>query len=143
MEFYSTFGMVHAGAAILLFLLAILSVSTAVLIAVKPGVDQANEKLVKKANTIGIIENIVAGIVTLTGVIAMIVGPWSLSQLWLWMSLLIMVFYSLTLFYITKPVRLAPAEGGSAFKVGMQVLLRFIYLLLIAFTSVLMLFKPF
>ncbi len=142
MEFYSTFGMVHAGAAILLFLLAILSVSTAVLIAVKPGVDQANEKLVKKANTIGIIENIVAGIVTLTGVIAMIVGPWSLSQLWLWMSLLSMVFYSVTLIFVTKPARLAVAKGGSEIKVGMQVLLHMVYFLLIWIGFFIMVLKP-
>lgn len=135
--------LVHISAVILLFLLALISIFISVYTAAKPDVDQTNKWLLNIANTIWLIENIVAGIVTLTGLIAMYVGSWSLSQPWLWLSLLIMVFYSLTLFYITKPVRLAPAEGGSAFKVGMQVLLRFIYLLLIAFTSVLMLFKPF
>ncbi len=134
--------MVHAGVAILLFSLALLSVLFAVLTAVKPGVDQANERLVKKANTIGLIENIVAGIVTLTGVIAMFIGPWPLSQLWLWMSLLIMVFYSVTLVYVTKPARLAVAEGGSEIKTGMQVLLHVAYLLLILVAFALMQFKP-
>ncbi len=134
--------MVHAGVAILLFLLALLSVLFAVLTAVKPGVDQANERLVKKANTIGLIENIVAGIVTLTGVIAMFIGPWPLSQLWLWMSLLIMAFYSVTLVYITKPTRRAVAEGGSEIKTGMQVLLHVAYLLLIFVAFALMVFKP-
>ena len=133
---------VHISVAILLFSLAILSVLTAVLIAVKPSTDPANERLVKKANTIGLIENIVAGIVTLTGLLAMFIGPWPFSQLWLWMSLLIMAFYSVTLVYITKPRRMAVAEGGSEIKTGMQVLLHVGYLLLIMVTFALMLLKP-
>ncbi len=45
---------------------------------------------------------IVAVIVTLTGVIAMFMGSWSLSQSWLWMSLLVMAFYIVALGWITK-----------------------------------------
>ena len=134
--------MVHIGVAILLFLLALLSILVAVLTAVKPGVDRANEGLVKIANSIGLIENIVVGLVTLTGLIAMFTGSWSLSQLWLWMSLLIMVFYSVTLVFITKPARLVLAEGGSEIKVGMQVLLHVVYLLLLLVSFALMLLKP-
>ncbi len=132
----------HASMAVLLLILAILSVSVAVLTAVKPGTDRANEKLVKRANTIGLIENIVAGLVTLSGLIAMFLGPWPLSQLWLWMGLLIMVFYSGMLIFVTKPARMAVAEGGSEIKVGMQVLLHVASLLLLMVGFSLMLLKP-
>lgn len=134
--------MSHAGGAILLFLLASLSIFIAVLTAVNPGADRANKRLVKIANTIGLTENIVAAIVTLTGVIAMFVGSWPLSQLWVWMSLLIMVFYSVTLVYVTKPMHLVVAEGGSEVKSGMQVILHVVYLLLLLVAFALTLLKP-
>ena len=134
--------MAHGGAALLLFSLAIISVLIAVLIAVRPAVDQANQRLVKKANTVWLIENIIAGIVTLSGVLAMFLGSWSLSQLWLWMSLLIMVFYSVALVYITKPARQAVAQGGSEVKTGMQVVLQVAHVLLLLVAFALMLLKP-
>jgi len=134
--------MVHGGAAILLFSLAIISVLIAVLIAVKPAADQANQRMVKKANTVWLIENIVAGIVTLSGLIAMFMGPWSLSQLWLWMSFLIMAIYSVALVYITKPARQAVAQGGSEVKTGMQVVLQLAHVLLLFVAFALMALKP-
>ena len=142
MSFYRTLSMVHGGAALLLFSLAIISVLIAVLIAVKPAADQANQRLVKKANTVWLIENIIAAIVTLSGVLAMFLGSWSLSQLWLWMSLLIMVSYSVALVYITKPARQAVAQGGSEVKTGMQVVLQVAHVLLLLVAFALMLLKP-
>ena len=73
--------MMHGAAGLLLFLLAIVSVSLAVLIAVKPAVDQAHSRLVNKAYFVATIEIIVAVVVTLTGVISASMGGWSLSQL--------------------------------------------------------------
>ena len=142
MGFYDILTRVHGGSSILLFALAIISVLVSVLIAVKPAVDPANESLLKKANAIGLIENVVAGIVTLTGLIAVVMGSWTLSQLWLWLSLTIMVFYSLALVFVTKPARLAVPIGGSAVKTGLQVVLQMghVLLLLVAFT--LMVLKP-
>ena len=110
--------------------------------AVKPGADKANARLVKLGNAIGLIENIVAAIVTLTGLIAVYMGSWPLSALWVWMSLLIMVFYSTTAVAITKPARQAVAVGSSAIKVGMQVLLHVGYFLLLLVGFVLAWFKP-
>ena len=85
--------MMHGAAGLLLFLLAIISVVFAVLIAVKPAVDQAHSRLVNKADFVATIEIIVAVVVTLTGVISASMGGWSLSQLWLWLSLVLMAFY--------------------------------------------------
>jgi uncharacterized membrane protein len=134
--------MVHSGASILLFSLAIISVVISVLIAVKPAIDSANERLVTKANTVGLIEIIVAGVVILTGLIAMFMGAWPLSQLWLWMSLMVIVFYCVALIYVTKPARMAVAEGGSAIKTGLQVVLQMGHVLLLFVAFALMLLKP-
>ena len=132
----------HSGTGILLFSLAILSVIFAVLIAVKPATDPANEGLLRKANSVGLVESLVAVIVTLTGVMMVFIGPWSFSELWLWMSLLTMAFYSAALFFITTPARLLVAKDGSAVKCGMQVALQIGHVLLLIFASALMLLKP-
>jgi hypothetical protein len=142
MSLHPILSMAHSGAAILLFSLAIISLLISVLIAVKPAADHANEGLTKKANTVGLIENIVVGIVTLTGVITVFTGSWSFSQLWVWMSLLIVAFYSAALIFITKPARLAVAKGGSAVKVGMQVTLQLGHVLLLIVAFAFMVLKP-
>jgi hypothetical protein len=142
MSFYRILSMAHAGTAILLLSLATISVLIAVLIAVKPAADQAHKGLVKKANFVGLIEIIVAVIVTLTGLIAMFMGSWSLSQSWLWMSLMVMAFYIVALEWITKPARLAVAEGGSQVKSGLQVVLQMGHVLLLFVAFALMELKP-
>ncbi len=142
MSFSPVLSIVHSGTAILLFSLAILSVILAVLIAVKPAADRANEGLLRKAITVGLVESIVAVIVTLTGVVSVFMGPWSFSQLWLWMSLMTMVFYSAALFFMTNPARLVVAKGGSALKCGMQVALQIGHVLLLIVAYALMLLKP-
>jgi len=134
--------MLHVGVALLLFTFAMLSVVIAVLIAVKPGIDHANVALVKKANVVAIVENVIVGLVILTGVIAMLMGSWPLSQHWLWMSLLIMAFYSLSLVFIVKPARMAVGIGSSATKVGMQVLYQMTHLLMIMVSFAFMFLKP-
>jgi len=142
MSSYEILSRVHGGTSILLFSLAIISVLISVLIAVKPAADQANAGLLKKANAIGLIENIVAVILTITGLIAVFMGSWRLSELWLWMSLMIMVFYSLALIFITKPARLAVPIGGSAVKTGLQVILQIGHVLLLFVAFALMVLKP-
>jgi uncharacterized membrane protein len=142
MSFYRILSMSHGAAAILLLSFATISILIAVLIAVKPAVDQANKGLVRKANFVGLIEIIVAVIVALTGMIAMYMGSWSLSESWLWMSLMIMVFYIAALEWVTKPARLAVAEGGSEVKSGMQVVLQMGHVLLLFAAFALMELKP-
>lgn len=126
----------------LLFLLAMASVALSVLIAVKPAADPANSELLKTANVVGWIEVSTAGFVTLSGLFLVYTGSWSLTQFWLWMSLLIMVFYSTALKRITKPARMQVASGGSEIKVGMQVLLQIGHLLLLLVAYSMMLLKP-
>jgi uncharacterized membrane protein len=140
--FHQIVTMVHSGTALLLFSLALISVSISVLIAVKPAADPANAGLVRKANVVGWIEISTAGLVTLSGLIAMYMGGWPLSQLWLWLSLLIMVFYSTVLKRVTKPARLVVAVGGSEVKSGMQVVLQIGHMLLLVVAYMLMLLKP-
>ena len=142
MSFSPVLNMVHSGAAILLFSLAILSVLIAVLIAVKPAADPANAKLVKKANFVGLIELIVVGVVTLSGAIAVFMDSLSWSQSWLWMSLMIMVFYSGALIFVTKPARMSVSKGGSEIKTGMQVILQMGHVLFLFVAFALMLLKP-
>ena len=132
----------HWSTGILLFALAVISVSMSVLIAVKPAADPANAKLLRKANIVGLTESIVAGIVTLTGLIAAFIGSWSLSELWLWLSLVIMLFYLTALKRVTKPARQVVAVGGSAIKSGMQVILQIAHLLLLLVAFLLMFLKP-
>jgi hypothetical protein len=134
--------MIHGGGGILLFALAILSVVIAVLIAVKPAVDQAHSTLVKRANVVSMIEIIVAMVVTLTGLLAMFAGGWSLSELWLWLSLVIMVFYMSALTWVTKPARMAVATGGSQVKSGMQVVLQMAHVLWLFGAFALMELRP-
>jgi hypothetical protein len=141
-NFYSVLGMVHWVAALLLFSLAIISVLMAVLIAVKPAADPANARLVKKANFVGLIELVVVGLVTLTGAIAVFMSSLSWSQSWLWMSLMIMVFYSAALIFVTKPARMSVSKGGSEIKTGMQVILQMGHVLFLFVAFALMLLKP-
>ena len=142
MSFPITLSTIHAGSAILLLILAHVSVGFAVWIAVKAAADPANIKIVNMANKVGFIENAVAGILTLSGLIIAIQGPWSMSELWLWMSLLIMVFYMVALVRVTKPARMAVAESGSAIKSGMQCILQIGHILLLIVAFALMLLKP-
>ena len=132
----------HWSTGILLFALAMISVSMSVLIAVKPAADPANAKLLRKANIVGLTESIVAGIVALTGLIAVFIGSWSLSELWLWLSLVVMLFYLTALKRVTKPARQVVAVGGSAIKSGMQVILQIGHLLLLLVAFLLMFLKP-
>ena len=141
MDFYQILITTHIGVGILLFSVALVSVAIAVVSAVDPA-DKTNVVLVERANTVGFIENIIACMVTLTGLGAMFLGSFSLSELWLWMSLSIMVFYSLMLVLITKPARLRVARGGSAVKTGMQVLFHVAHILLIIVSFAFMLLKP-
>ena len=142
MSFDQVLNMAHGGAAILLLSLALISILIAVLIAVVPAADPANENLVRRANTAGLIQNIVVGFVTLTGVVAVFMGSWPFSQFWLWSSLVAMAFYSVALQFITKPARMAVAEGGSEGKVGLQVALQVAHVLLLMVVFASMLVKP-
>ena len=142
MDLYTILIMVHSGSAIFLLTLSTISVSIAVLIAVKPAVDHANMELVKKANVVGLLENIFAGIVTLTGLIVMFMGSWEFLDLWMWMSLMIIVFYSVALVVITKPARLRVAEGSSEVKTGLQVVLEIGHIMLLMIAFSLMMFRP-
>ena len=142
MSFHQVLSLTHCGAAILLLALAMISILIAVLIAVRPAADAANEALVRKANMAGLIQNIVVGLVTLTGVIAVFIGSWSFSEFWLWSSLVVMVFYSAALQFITKPARMAVAEGGSEGKVGLQIALQVAHFLLIMVVFASMMVKP-
>ncbi len=142
MTFYQVLSVAHGGSAILLLSLAVFSIGIAVSIAVKPAADQANKALVSKANTVGLIQNIVVGIVALTGLVVAFMGSWPLSHFWLWTSLGVVVFYSLALQYITKPARMAVAKGGSEGKVGLQVALQVAHVLLLMVTFASMMVKP-
>jgi len=142
MSFPITLSTVHAGSAILLLFLAHVSVGMAVWIAVKAAADPANVKIVNMANKVGFVENAVAGILTLSGLIIAIQGPWSLSEMWLWMSLVIMVFYMVALVRVTKPARMAVAKSGSEIKSGMQCILQIGHVLLLIVAFMLMLIKP-
>ena len=133
---------VHSGTAIVLFSVAMISVTLAVLIAVRPAVDHGNAELLRKAKTVGRIEGFVAVVLTLTGLITVFASPWSFSQSWVWMSLMAMVFYSAALFFITNRSRLVVAKGGSAVKCGMQVNLQMGHVLLLIFVLALMYVKP-
>jgi len=141
-SFYQVLSMAHGGAAILLLSVALVSILIAVLIAVRPAADPANENLVRKANTAGLVQNIIIGIVTLTGVVAVFMGSWPFSQFWLWSSLVVVAFYSAALQFITKPARMAVAEGGSEGKVGLQVALQVAHVLLLMVVFASMMVKP-
>lgn len=142
MNFGPLLVIVHWSTGFLLLALAMISVSLSVLIAVKPAADSANAKLLRTANIVGLTESIVAGIVALTGLIAAFIGSWSLSELWLWLSLVIMLFYLTALKRVTKPARQVVAVGGSAIKSGMQVILQIAHLLLLLVAFLLMFLKP-
>ena len=133
---------IHWGAGILLFLLALVSIQIAVLIAVRPGADPANERLVRRANTTSRIQHFVIAVVTLTGVMAVWMGSRPFSEFWLWSSLVAMGFYSAALQFFTKPARMAVADGGSEGKVGLQVALQVAHALLLMVILASMYAKP-
>ena len=142
MKSYPLLVLAHSGTGIALFLLAMVSVSMSVLIAVKPAADPANEGLLRMANLVGLTESVAAGLVALSGLIAVWLGPWSLSQLWLWLSLVIMLFYLTALKRVTKPSRQTVSVGGSQIKSGMQIILQIGHLLLLLVAFFLMVLKP-
>ncbi|MAF82873.1 MAG: hypothetical protein CL797_02065 [Chromatiales bacterium] len=142
MDFDSALVLAHSSAGLSLLALAITSVVIAVLIAVKPAVDPANIVLVKTANVVSLFEVLVALTVTLTGLIAMYIGSLPVSQLWLWLSLVVMAFYIVALIWVTKPARMSVAEGGSEVKSGMQVVLQVGHVLLLLPAYALMILKP-
>jgi hypothetical protein len=133
---------IHGSAGFLLLALAMTSVVIAVLIAVKPAADPVNIGLVKRANFVTAIEIITAIVVTVSGVVATIKGTWSLTELWLWLSLVVMAFYLVALGWITKPARMAVATGGSQVKSGMQVVLQMGHVLLLFGAFAMMELKP-
>ena len=142
MDTYQLLTSVHVWTGILLCVLALVSIAIAVLTAVRPAADRPNSTLVKKGNIVSILESSVAGTLTLTGLAVMVMGGWKLSELWLWMSLFIMVFYSIALVRITKRARLEVAAGGSEIKAGMQVILQIGHALLLLVAYFMMLLKP-
>ena len=142
MSFYPILSKVHSGTAILLLSLAIISVVISVLIAVKPAVDPANAGLVRKANIVGTIELVIAGLVTLTGAIAVFTGSSVWSDFWVWLTMVTMVFYIGALTFLTRPARLDVADGGSAIKTGLQVILQIGHVLLLLVAYSLMFLKP-
>jgi hypothetical protein len=133
---------IHGSAGYLLLALAITSVVIAVMIAVKPATDPINIKLVKRANFVTGIEIITALVVTTSGVVAAINGAWSLTELWLWLSLVVMAFYLVALGWITKPARMNVASGGSQVKSGMQVVLQMGHVLLLFGAFAMMALQP-
>lgn len=126
----------HGGIAMLLALLALISLA----MALKALVTGSNKGASSLANIAGLVETIVAGLVTLTGLVLIFVSPWPLSQAWIWIGLVLMVLYSVSLKRLTKPARLAVAEGDSAKKwAGFQL----IQLMLVIISFALMHLKPF
>lgn len=143
MDLYNVVGMAHAGMGVLLFTLALFSISVAVISAVRPATDQANEKFVRWGNKLGTIECVIAIMIGLSGLVILNMDDaFSIDQLWIWMSLVIVTFYCLMLIYITKPARETVSSGGSAIKTGMQVLLQTAHVLLIIVAFSFMLLKP-
>ncbi len=142
MNLHPVLGIAHGVTALALFSLALVSVWISVLIAVKPDTDQARTILMKRANMVGMIENIMVAGVALSGISLVLTSDRSFSELWLWMSLLVLAFYSAALIFITKPARLAVTKGGSAVKVGMQVTLQIGHILLLIVAFAFMILKP-
>jgi len=142
MSFYDILTRMHGGASYLLLAMAFSSVALAVLIAVKPAADAANAGLLKKANIVTAVEILLAGIVLFTGGLAVYNGDWLLSDLWVWLSLTILLFYTVMLIFVTLPSRLRVSMGGSAVKTGLQVGLQMGHVLLLFSAFALMILKP-
>ena len=129
------FAKAHGGMAMLLMVCALLSL----VLALKT-VFTANNRSAKISHISGLVETIMAGIVTLTGVVCLFTGPWPLTQLWMWIGLVIMVAYSIMMARVTKPARLAADDATAAKKWAMMQVLQLI-LLIVGFA--LMKLKPF
>ncbi|NRB36921.1 MAG: hypothetical protein HRU20_00470 [Pseudomonadales bacterium] len=106
------FAKAHGGIAMLLFLLALISLA----LAIKTLASGGNQSLNKMAHIAGLVETIMAGLLTLSGIACLFVTPWPLSQIWIWLGLVLVVLYSIFMKRLTKPARLAAAEGEPALK---------------------------
>ena len=122
----------HGGFALLLFLLAITSLAMA-LKAAAAGSHQSFEKM---AHITGLLETIFAGLVTLSGLIALYTTAWPLNQIWIWVGLFMAIAYSILLKRATKPARL---EGNTLQWAMMQS----IQVILVISAYTLMRLKPF
>jgi uncharacterized membrane protein len=142
MNFSQFLSVAHIVTAILLFSLAIGSIALSVLIAIKPAAQSTGQGLVKRARVVALIEILTVGAVTLTGVVAAVLASLPLSQTWLWMGLVIMVFYGTAHQLVTKPARMNVPEGGTAVKVGMQVALQVAHVLLLIVAFAIMRMRP-
>ena len=125
----------HGGFAMLLTLLALVSLA----FALKSYATKQNG-VNKPANITALIETIAAGLVTLTGLVLIFVSPWPLSQLWIWIDLVLAVFYSIALKRLTKPARLAAAEGETSCK---WLAFQTVQLVIVLVAYALMKLKPF
>lgn len=110
MAFYPILIKAHSGMAMLLVLLAVCSL----LMAMQAAVGRVATGPMKIANITGLMETIIAGVVALSGFVLMFAGPWPWTQLWLLFGLLSVIVYSVLLKRVTKPARLAVAEGEGA-----------------------------
>lgn len=109
MDVYFILAKAHGGFAMLLALLALLSLVTA-LVAV------LTKKVLALATPLGLIETISAGLVTLSGLALLVLGPYPLTQIWLWLGLAIAVIYNIVLKRWVKPARLAAMANAGAGK---------------------------
>lgn len=129
------FAKAHGGIGMLLMLIAFFSL----VLALKTVVSN-NNRSAKLAHITGLVETILAGIVLLTGIICVYTGPWPLTQMWMWLGLVIMVAYSIIMKRVTKPARLAADDADAAKKWAM---VQTAQLVLLVVGFVLMKAKPF
>ena len=142
MSLHPILSMTHVSAGMLLALLAVLSVVLSAWIVVKTFTGHAEEAPMEQAKLVARFEHVIVGFVVLSGVIAIFTGSWSFSEQWLWMSLIIMAIYSGAMIFLTNPSNLVIVEGETAVRMGMQLIFRFLHILLLMIIFAYMFLKP-
>ena len=99
----------HSGLAYLLLLSTLISLLLAVLLRIT-----ASTKCLSIAKITRVIETALTGLIALSGIAALLVGPWSLASIWPWLALVLVFVQSKIAVSKVKPLQLGFSEANAS-----------------------------
>lgn len=95
----------HSGLAYLLFLSTLISLLLAVVLKISPGA-----RCLSIAKVTRIVETALTGLIALSGLVVLVMGPWPLASLWPWLALVVVFIQGKIAVGKVKPLQLSCSE---------------------------------
>ena len=95
----------HSGLAYLLFLSTLISLLLAVVLKISPGA-----RCLSISKVTRIVETALTGLIALSGLLVLVMGPWTLASLWPWLALVAVFVQSKIAVGKVKPLQLSYSE---------------------------------